>query len=48
MNIMQQCLGFSGNFSGFAVLDSVNNTDDRMTLVFGNDSIGGLSQPIKQ
>ncbi|PCI67329.1 MAG: hypothetical protein COB38_09555 [Gammaproteobacteria bacterium] len=45
---MQPCLGFSGNFSGFAVLDSVNNTDDRMTLVFGNGYIGGLSQPIKQ
>jgi hypothetical protein len=42
------CTGYNGTYSGIAVTSDTYNTDDSISLVFSNGSIGGLSEPIKQ
>ena len=45
MNVTN-CTGYDGAYSGIAVTSDTFNTDDSISLVFSNGSIGGLSEPI--
>ncbi len=45
---ISNCPGANGSYSGFAVISDSFNTDDTISLVFSNGSLGGISEPIKQ
>ena len=42
------CSTLNGSFTGFAVTSDSFNTDDSISLIFSNGSIGGIAEPIKQ
>ncbi len=42
------CSSLNGSFTGFAVTSDSFNTDDSISLIFSNGSIGGIAEPIKQ
>ena len=41
------CTGFNGTYTGFAVISDTSNTDDTLSLIFNNGSIGGMFEPLK-
>ena len=45
---IENCTGFNGSYSGFAVISDTFNLNDSISLIFANGSIGGLFEPIKQ
>lgn len=45
---VSNCPGANGTYTGFGVLSDTYYTDDTLSFVFSNGSVGGLFEPIQQ